>query len=161
MQHKNWIRISGLMWSLIGGFLLYKGIHLMELAIFGPQAHASLSHRLGSYVGGDEKGATAIIALSLLVGFIKGRFVLSKTVHRVCNRIASLSLPISFSQVYSPVYFLLIGSMILLGVGMRFAPIPIDLRGAIDIAVGSALINGSLLYFRAAQRFIPVSHTIS
>jgi hypothetical protein len=41
--------------------------------------------------------------------------------------------------------------MMALGLVFRFLPIPIDLRGLIDVAIGSALINGAMLYFRAAR----------
>jgi hypothetical protein len=41
--------------------------------------------------------------------------------------------------------------MILLGLSMRFMPILIDVRGVIDVAIGFALLNGSMLYFRLAR----------
>jgi hypothetical protein len=45
----------------------------------------------------------------------------------------------------------LIGAMVGLGVTLRFLPIPVDLRGFIDTAVGSALVNGAMLYFHIAR----------
>jgi hypothetical protein len=80
---------------------------------------------------------------------MKGRFVLSKTVRRVVHRISSLSEPIRFLDVYSAKYFVLIASMILLGMTLRWLSVPSDIRGMIDVAVGSALMNGAMLYFRA------------
>jgi len=35
-----------------------------------------------------------------------------------------------------------------LGMGIRYFGVPVDVRGLIDVAVGSALINGAMLYFR-------------
>ena len=91
-----------------------------------------------------------MVAVGLLVGFFKGRFVLSKTVSKMVGRVLSLPLPIRFSQVYHPSYYFLIALMICLGLLLKYLPIPIDLRGMIDVAIGSALVNGALLYFRAA-----------
>jgi hypothetical protein len=41
--------------------------------------------------------------------------------------------------------------MMMLGMIFRYLPIPIDVRGFIDLAIGSALMNGAMLYFRAAR----------
>jgi hypothetical protein len=148
MTHRSWIAISGFVWLSIGAFLLYKGLHLIS---DGTIRSDSLCFRMREVFGSPRQSGTALIAAGLLVGFIKGRFVLSKTVRRVALRIVSLPLPIRFSAVYAPSYFILIGSMVALGISMRFLPIPVDLRGFIDTAVGSALINGAMLYFRAAR----------
>jgi hypothetical protein len=86
-----------------------------------------------------------------MIGFAKGRLVLSKTVDRVVKRIRSLQVPIRASQIYARSYWILIGSMVALGFAMRFLPIPLDARGLIDVAIGSALVNGAMLYFRAAR----------
>ena len=148
MTHRNWIAISGFLWLAVGGFLLYKGLHLIS---DGTLSRESLCFRLQGIFGSPQQSGTALIAAGLLIGFIKGRFVLSKAVKRVSVRILSLPLPIRFSSVYAPSYFILIGSMIALGISLKFLPIPVDLRGFIDTAVGSALINGAMLYFRAAR----------
>ena len=143
MKQKSWIVISGALWALIGCFLLYKGLrHVADLAA-GAQS---------GLFGGGEQGALWIVAVGLFIGFIKGRFILSKTVQRVCSRIETLTPPIQIGQVYAASYLFLIGGMVLLGMSLRFIPVPIDIKGLIDIAIGSALLNGSLLYFRSAQR---------
>lgn len=148
MKHRSWIAFSGFLWFFIGFSLLYKGIKLITEAAFSVH---SLSFSMRDTFGSPQQAATIFIALGLLIGFIKGRFVLVKTVRRVVTRISNLSLPIRISQVYAPSYWLLIGSMVALGMSFRFLPIPIDIRGMIDIAIGSALINGAMLYFRAAR----------
>ena len=147
MKHRAWIAFSGFLWFFIGAFLLYKGLHLITEA---PFQTGSLCSKMGRLAGSPQQAAVGLIALGLIVGFFKGRFVLSKTVRRVVLRIAALPLPIRFKDAYSPSYWILIGSMVVLGMTFRFLPIPIDVRGTIDIAIGSALINGALLYFRAA-----------
>ncbi len=122
MKHRGWVALSGFTWFFIGAFLLYKGLHLISQAAFQPD---SLCQQLG--------------------------FVLSKTVRRVVTRISSLPLPIRLKDAYSPAYWILIASMMALGMLFRFLPIPLDIRGIIDVAIGSALINGAMLYFRASR----------
>ena len=114
----------------------------------------SLCFRYQEIFGSAQQASTVVIALGLLIGWLKGRFVLSKTVKRVVDGIAILKTPIRTHQVYSRKYWILIASMIALGMSLRILPIPVDIRGFVDIAVGSALIQGSLLYFRAAKTFI-------
>lgn len=148
MKHRGWIALSGFVWFFIGAFLLYKGLHLITRASF---ESGSLCDRMRETFGTPQQAATVFIATGLLIGFFKGRFVLVKTVRRVVSRIASLPLPIRFKDAYSTSYYVLIGSMMALGMVFRFLPIPLDIRGTIDVAIGSALINGALLYFRAAK----------
>jgi len=150
MKHRGWIALSGFLWFFIGASLLYKGLHLITDAAFQPD---SLCDRMRGVFGTAQQAATLFIALGLFAGFFKSRFVLVKTVQRVVSRIASLPLPIRFKEAYSPSYWILIGSMVALGMTFRFLPIPIDIRGTIDIAIGSALVNGALFYFRAARQY--------
>ena len=124
-------------------WLLYKGMHLIAAGAFGHE----LKHSWASRFFG---GAGGVVSVGVFVGFCKGRFVLSKTAKRVCLRILSLESPIRFKQVYGLSYALLILGMMGIGMGLRFLPIPMDLRGMIDVAVGSALITGSMFYFRTA-----------
>lgn len=148
MKHRAWIAFSGFIWFFIGAFLLYKGLHLITQAAFDP---LSMCSRLSSVFGTAQQAATVFIALGLIIGFFKGRFVLSKTVRRVVSRINALPLPIRLKDAYSPSYWILISSMMALGMVFRFLPIPVDVRGTIDVAIGSALINGAMLYFRACK----------
>lgn len=150
MQHRQWIAFSGFVWFLMGGFLLYKGLHWMSEAIFSP---CSLSCRYQDFFGGPQQAANVLVVTALVVGYLKGRFVLSKTVTRIVRGIVCLQLPIRIGSVYPKSYWLLISAMMGLGLTLRFLPIPLDLRGFLDIAVGSALIQGSFLYFRAAREF--------
>lgn len=148
MKHRGWIALSGFVWFFIGAFLLYKGLDLITQAAFQT---SSLCYRMKDTFGTPQQAATVFIAIGLLIGFFKGRFVLVKTVRRVVGRISTLPLPIRLKDAYSPAYYILIGSMMALGMVFRFLPIPLDIRGTIDVAIGSALINGALLYFRAAR----------
>lgn len=154
MQQRAWIVFSGILWLLIGSFLLQKGLHWISVSLLQPD---SLLTRWQGVFGTREQAGTALIGFSLLIGFCKGRFVLSKTVRRVVARLASLKAPIRFREAYAPSYWILIGSMIALGMLFRFLPLPSEIRGAIDIAIGSALIQGAILYFRAARAIRPLA----
>ncbi len=148
MKQRGWIAFSGFVWFAIGANLLYKGLRLISAATLDSD---SMCSQMSRFFGTSQQAASFLIAVGLLVGFLKGRFVLGKTVRRVVARIHSLPLPIRFKQAYSPSYWILIGAMMALGMSFRFLPIPIDARGVVDVAIGSALINGALLYFRAAR----------
>ncbi len=148
VKPRTWIAISGCFWLIVGVFLLYKGICLISL---GTIRQESLCFSFAKVFGSPEEAGTEIIAAGLFIGFVKGRFILSKTVERVTKRILSIPEPIRLSTVYAPSYWILIGAMITLGMLIRFFPIPVDLRGLVDLAVGSALIHGAMLYFRNAR----------
>lgn len=146
MKHRFWVALSGFIWFFMGCFLLYKGLHFLAQAAFTPH---SLCDQMKGIFGTAQQAAVWLIGIGLFVGFIKGRFILVKTVRRVINRIASLPLPIRLRDAYAPSYWILIGCMMCLGMVMRF--LPIDIRGTVDVAIGSALIHGSFFYFRATK----------
>jgi hypothetical protein len=146
-----WIAISGIIWFVVGIGLLTLGMNFIVSTAQAPvqDAHSIMSW-LSSFSGGSEQAALVLITMGLIAGFMKGRFVLVKTTKRVISRILALKDPVSFSQVYSKGYFFLIGGMVLLGMSMKWIHFPVELRGFVDVAVGSALMNGASAYFRAA-----------
>lgn len=141
ITHKACIRLTGFLWFAIGSWLFYKGLKLVSQGAFSEEGISSL-------FGNRGRGAAFLVSGGLLAGYLKGRFVLHKTVGRVALRILSQPLPLSLKNIYAPSYWILIGSMMMLGMLLNILPVPPDLRGAIDIAIGSALINGAILYFR-------------
>ena len=130
MSHRAWISISGFIWAAAGILLLYKGLKIIS-----------------SFPNKDA--ASLWVAAGLFVGFLKGRFVLGKTVQRISQRILSLPVPIRFIDAYPKSYWLVISLMMGLGMVMRL--VPDQWHGFIDVVVGSALINGAMLYFRASR----------
>ena len=109
---------------------------------------APLMTAFQSFTSSRHQAALLIICLGLLVGFIKGRTVLAKTVKRIADRINLHSEGLTLKQVYDQKYWIIIGLMMLLGMTFRVLSIPFDIRGGVDVAIGSALINGAMLYFR-------------
>ncbi len=148
-----WVVISGVTWFVVGIGLLTLGLNFI---VWKAQADindtTSLIARISPIAGGREQAALALIAMSLILGFIKGRFVLVKTVKNVVERIIALDPPLKFSKIYSRKYLALISCMILLGLSMKWLGLPAEVRGFIDICIGSALMNGASAYFRVAMQ---------
>jgi hypothetical protein len=149
MNVKKWIVVSGFSWLAIGAYLLVKGLKWMKLSRDEP---ASFATWIGEAVGSVEQGIMLLICVALLIGFVKGRFVLSRTVDRIVAHLSMQKPPIRFAQAYDKKYYFILAVMMGLGMGMRFLPIPLDIRGFVDVTIGSALMNGSMLYFRKALK---------
>lgn len=148
MRQRGYVILSGFMWFFMGIYLLFKGLHYITQAAY---ERGSLCHKMSGVLGSPQQAATFLLGLGLVVGFLKGRFVLIKTVRRVVSRIASLSSPIHFKNVYAPSYWMLIAFMMMLGMTFRFLPLAPDVKGTLDVAIGSALVKGALLFFRASR----------
>lgn len=151
LNHSTLIIISGLIWLAIGCMLLSLGLNFIIESILKDNLISMkrpIVDFFGFFAGGPDQGALFLIALSLMIGFAKGKFVFAKTVNRTVARIRSLPNPVSLSQIYTRGYYLLLALMFFLGYIVRF--FPLDIRGGVDVIIGSALINGSMLYFRQA-----------
>jgi hypothetical protein len=154
VNHFKLIVFSGLLWLGIGAYLLTLGMRFVVGVAQGAVGDTtSLIAIFSPLAGGREQAALLLIIIGLLIGFLKGRFVFTKTVQKVVQRIISLPMPIKLSQVYGARYLGLIGGMILLGMSLKWFHLPLEIRGMIDVAIGSALMNGALLYFRSAAAF--------
>lgn len=149
LSHRSLTVISGSIWLAVGLWLLPKGFRFLEEAsrTHGARPWIDL---IASYSGGIESALIFIIALALFIGYFKGTRVLGKSAHKSADRIQTLSNPAPLTQLYKPSYFLLLGVMMLIGMGMNYFAVPLDIRGFVDVAVGAALINGSMVYFRRA-----------
>ncbi len=158
VSHMTLVTISGLVWLAVGAFLLPFGLHLMMASAFEANlgTHYPLFSLVSDLTGNAEQAALFITALCLFIGYLKGSRVLSKSVHRSIVRIRQLPSPASLGRIYSPGYYLLLGGMIAIGMSIKFFGLSEDIRGAVDIAVGVALINGAMLYFREAYALRPV-----
>jgi hypothetical protein len=151
LSHVSLIVISGFIWLAVGCFLLPLGLNfIVELLL--QENWLRLSHplltALSPLAGGAESAALVLIILCLFLGYLKGRYIFGKSVQRGVERILSLPNPTSLKNIYTAKYYILLGSMVFLGFIVRFAPL--DVRGAVDVTIGSALINGAMLYFRYA-----------
>lgn len=150
-KHRTLIVLAGLVWFVIGVFLLHLGLRLLTGLLLPEAAFSSMFSSLSNMLGSFENGVIALILLGLIIGFYKGRFILAKSVSRFVDRIRSFEEPTSIVKMYSLPYFMLILCMIGLGMSIKYFQVPSDIRGLIDVAIGAALINGSMLYFRQAR----------
>lgn len=150
LRHTSVIVFSGITWLAIGLCLFPLGIHFLLDASRDPNGQHWVLSQFGALAGGLEQGALVLMALCLGVGFVKGRFVLTKSANRIVNRLKTLPDPVPVQKAYSPAYAILLGSMMGLGMLMRLCPI--DIRGIVDVTIGAALITGSMAYFRLLKR---------
>ncbi|MBA2369645.1 MAG: hypothetical protein H0V82_11560 [Candidatus Protochlamydia sp.] len=151
VSHTTLVVLSGLIWLAIGCFLLSLGLNFIFESILKENLvtlKRPVLDSLSSLLGNSEQGALALIAIALWIGFMKGRFIFAKTVQKSVERILTLPNPVSLFLIYPKKYYILLGSMVLLGVLVKFAPL--DVRGGVDVIIGSALIQGAILYFKYA-----------
>lgn len=133
VSHKTLLALSGMVWMAIGVMLLRLGIiYMMD----------------GSFMNeGQETFACLLIALALIAGNIKGKFVMRKAAVKSFKRITSYENPTSIFNIYNGANYALILVMMTIGMGMGLIGLKPDIRGFIDIAVGAALIQGAIHYF--------------
>ncbi|SCA63802.1 hypothetical protein SCG7109_BE_00050 [Chlamydiales bacterium SCGC AG-110-M15] len=150
------VYLSAALWLGVGCMLLSIGSRLIleilshhqDLNVLSLSFLPSISPSLGLY-----PSIYLLITLALIIGFAKGRFVLSKSVTRQVNRISSLNEPVHIGQIYNKAYYLLFALMIGLGFMMRVMNVPVDLRAFVDIAIGTALLQGAFAYLRSRSAF--------
>lgn len=153
LSHKTLIIISGLIWLAVGSFLLPLGLNFLLQAVENSRLHAEnypLLNLFSKLASNAENSVIIIIVIAMMIGYSKGRFVLGKSAIKGVERIRSFPNPTSLSNIYSAKYYILLALMIGLGMSMKYLGIPADVRGLIDVAIGSALINGAMIYFRLA-----------
>ncbi len=151
-NHRTLYAISGAIWLGIGVMLLNLGLGFLmqgfQAGVFVKDGYSGLFMWLSSVSGGFDNAAIIMVALSLVLGLAKGRFVMQKAALKSSVRIAKLANPTSITNLYTRSNLILIAGMMGLGMLMKILALPLDIRGAIDTAVGCALMQGSLAYFR-------------
>lgn len=152
LKHTSLIVISGLVWMGIGIYLLQLGLSLL---VFPAQQQEVSSYPvvnfISHYIGSVEGAVLALVVFALYVGYLKGTYVLGKSARKGVERILSLPNPASILLIYSAKYYILLGAMMALGISIKYFGLVGDVRGIVDTIIGSALINGSMLYFRLVQ----------
>lgn len=155
-SHAKMITFSGLVWFVIGFYLLELGLSLLvgNLNVGSDVTREShpLLHALAPYLGSIEMTALALVVVALLIGYLKGRYVLGKSAKRGADRLKAMDSPIHITKIYSPTYYLLLGGMVCLGISIKYFGLSNDIRGWIDVIIGSALINGAMIYFKIARQ---------
>jgi hypothetical protein len=156
VSHSQLYTISGLVWLMIGAFLLNLGLGLITKgftsSLFAFEGYSPFFVWVAASMNGFENAALLFIIAALLLGYFKGRLVLHKVALESGSRIASLENPTTLSRLYAKKNLIVMGSMILLGALFRYFGVPHDFRGFFATAVGTALLQGSLTFFQLARK---------
>ncbi|MBS0623878.1 MAG: hypothetical protein JSS62_04570 [Verrucomicrobia bacterium] len=151
MTKRSLIRLAGIIWLAVGIMLMFLGLKFFMMVWH----HPGLVHTKQGFsflkLFPSQPYQTLLlwlIILALAVGYAKGKFVFKKSVTRQITRINKISSPLSLKHLYSPGYYVLMLGMIGLGISLKFLPITLEVRAFVDLAVGGALIQGALHYFR-------------
>lgn len=151
-SHRTLIIIAGLVWFAVGTFLMTLGLRFLVESASLQHAPLPLLSLFAKWFGSFDYAAILVIAMALCIGFFKGRFVLSKSAARLITRIKSFSEPAPLAKIYNLPYLILLFCMAAIGFAIKYFEVPYDIRGMVDVAVGAALINGSMLYFRQTEK---------
>lgn len=157
LSHSILVAISGLIWLSVGLFLFPLGLNLLMAATKASEGSYPLLEALSPLVGGVEQASLMIVVVCLSIGLMKGKYVLGKSAKRIATRIQTFPNPTSITNLYSVGNYILIASMVGLGMSIKFFGLSHDIRGAIDIAIGAALINGAVATFRNAYELRQVT----
>lgn len=149
------VYLSGIVWFVIGLGLMSLGMHFLIGAMTalndGTEKLYPIVQSMSLFLGGEEMTALLFILCGCCAGYLKGAVVLSKAVLRGVSHIRALSEPAPLSRIYPARYYLLL--VLMMGLGFLAKLLPLDLRGFVDVAIGSALIHGGIQYFRVAFHF--------
>jgi hypothetical protein len=92
------------------------------------------------------------LIIASLIGYLKGKFVLSKASSKNLARLYAFTQPQPLIAVYPMRSWILIGVMVALSmvITLAFSGNPLW-RGAINIGLGMALVSSSLVYLKAVM----------
>ena len=140
MDKQRLLQIAGLIWIIVGLFLIYRGSGLYNLAVIEQNT--------------SKETLIISVILGVVIGILKGKFVLSKTALRNRNRINQLVPPLSIHSVFSGSFYGLIAGMMILGFLLR--EFNAYLGGYVVVAsiycgIGMALIAASSVYWKNDQ----------
>ena len=137
MNKQRLIQVAGLIWIIVGVFLIYRGSGLYNLAVTEQNT--------------SKEAIVISLILGIVLGIIKGKFVLSKTARRNRDRINQLTPPLKIHNIFSgPFYGFIVGMMAL---GFLLRTFNTYLGGYVVVAaiycgVGMALIAASYVYWK-------------
>lgn len=150
-SHRTLIYLSGLIWFVVGFLLLRLGLTLLMGITPGEAVTLPLISLILPFVSKHEQAVSAVLCIACLIGYVKGRFVLGKSVKKGVSRIVSFPNPTSLGNIYSAKYYILLGGMVGLGMSIKYLGLSNDVRGLIDVTIGIALLVGAMNYFRHAS----------
>lgn len=147
------ILLCGATTFTVGLFLMRFGLILLFGAVQSTKNDEALSYPLLEFAHkmapSLELGALILIVLAIVVGILKGRTVIAKSVRRNIARILALPSPALFARFYPLSFYPLIFVMALMGYLLRTSGTPPDIIGVVYVAIGSALIQGASILIKA------------
>lgn len=152
MRVKHAIQLCGVLWLLIGFTLFRKGL-VLGSTLSAPSEAISSTWLFSSLVGVTSSSETAALVLMITgftIGFFKARTVMAKTAARQVERLSALSY-VPLNQLFDTRMLVIIAIMMTIGFSMTALNVPSDWRMLIDVAVGTALIQGASYYFRSSR----------
>ena len=120
---------AAIVWSTVGFFLAIKGSYLS---------------REGSLVF-----ALAVIATGVVLGIVKGRFILDRVAGRIILHIGGKPSLACLGGLFSVRNWILIAVMIIFGRTLSFLPMDAGIKTGFYVMVGSGLAYSSRLLWRA------------
>jgi hypothetical protein len=124
---------------------------ILSAAVVWALAGAFLSLRAALWFRSSNRAITWMVVLALVIGFLKGHFLLSRMARRNIRRIFELSphkekiCLFAFQAIQA---YLIIFGMMALGIILRHSSVPREALAVIYLAIGSALIYASIPYWR-------------
>ena len=140
MSKQRLIQVAGLIWIIVGIFLIYRGSGLYNLAVTEQNT--------------SKETIIISLILGIVLGIIKGKFVLSKTARRNRDRINQLTPPLKIHNIFSGSFYGFIAGMMALGFLLRSFNTYLGgyvVVAAIYCGIGMALIAASYAYWRNDQ----------
>ena len=113
-----------------------------------------LSLRAMLWFQASERKVFWMVFIALLIGFLKGHFVFSKLAQKNIRRIFELAPhkeKVCIFAFQAALSYLLVIGMIMLGILLRFSPIPREYLAIVYLAIGIGLLYASVQYWLAAR----------
>ena len=130
--------IAGGLWGVMGLFLVYRSVALYQLALIEQAS--------------TMQAITISVIIGMVIGGIKGKFVLSKTARKNKSRIEGLDTPLKIYHAFGKKFYMIIPGMILLGFLLRFYNEYLGgyvVVAAVYCGIGVALMVSSRFYWLA------------
>ncbi|MBX2860510.1 MAG: hypothetical protein KTR14_04705 [Vampirovibrio sp.] len=135
LASKNLMKVAFLLWFAGGLSLLTLGVtRLLDVAAPGEMGLLPMA---------------AMIVGAVIIGYGKGKFVLSKTSSKNIERLQEFSEPQKLSNVYSTRSWVIIAIMFALSASLTLFGVDTFWRGGVNLAIGLALLISSLRYLSA------------
>ncbi|MZH45985.1 MAG: hypothetical protein F3739_02920 [Nitrospinae bacterium] len=141
MNKNSLISIAGGLWCIIGLFLIFRGFGLYQLA--RQEQHST------------QIAIILSVITAVLIGLVKGKFVLSKTARKNKARIHGLEDPVHIHQIFAKPFYILIPLMMGLGILLRSYNEYLGgyvVVAAIYCGIGMALIISSRTYWASESQ---------